>query len=143
MRNHLLLGTLIYTKTAVTDMADYGNILILNSYSRASGVKYEWDKKRDAAWGPQRMNDGKLEVMAVRNWMQLSLATAQLATMERIVQTRELTCVVNSAPDEKRAFHVDGDGMYVTGSFTLHVKRIRAVKFLCYDLDETPLAQSI
>lgn len=71
--------------------------------------------------------------MALKSWMHLSTSTARLASPVRLAQTREFTVIVSSGAAEKRAFHIDGDGSYIIGSFSVDVKRIRAVKFLCYD----------
>lgn len=56
MRNHLLANSLLYAKRNVVDIGGYGNILVLNSYSRASGVMHEWEKNRGSEWAPQRMS---------------------------------------------------------------------------------------
>lgn len=79
---------------------------------------------------------GKIEVLGARNLMHLLLSTGGIMSLERITQVKNFSIIIKSKPDQQRAFHIDGDGSYITGGFTLKISHIRAVKFLCFDLSE-------
>lgn len=92
---------------------------------------------------PQQMDDGKVEVLGIHNWLSLAALQMYLRMPSRIGQIEAATYLFEPDSNSKVSYvQFDGEPKQIVGSFSLKITKLRPVKFLFFDtskvIDLTP-----